>query len=417
MADTQYFDNQETREPAAREAELFAALQGQIAHAKANAPYFSDVLADIDPAAITDRSALANLPVLRKGALIELQRQNPPFGGVVAAPVSELSRIFTSPGPIYEPQGRRDDYWRLARALFAAGFCKGDLVHNSFAYHLTPAGAMLESAAHALGCPVIPAGTGNTEQQVDVIADLKPSAYTGVPDYLKILLDKARELDRDASSIKKAMVSGAALPPSLRAELIERGVDVLQCYATADLGLIGYETQIGGDLCEGMMIAEDIIVEIVRPGTGEPVTDGDVGEIVVTTMNPDHPLIRFATGDLSAVLAGASPCGRTNMRIKGWMGRADQTAKVKGMFVRPEQVDMVVKRHPEIVRARLVVSREGQQDAMTLICEATLPDAELADAVAATVADVTKLRATVDIVAPDTLANDGKVIDDTRPID
>jgi phenylacetate-CoA ligase len=417
MADSQYYDDQESREPEAREAELFAAVQGQIAHAKANAAYFGEALADIDAAGVTDRAALAKLPVLRKSALIELQRQNPPFGGVVAQPVSELSRLFTSPGPIYEPQARRDDYWRLARALFAAGFRRGDLVHNSFAYHLTPAGAMLESAAHALGCPVIPAGTGNTEQQVEVIADLQPSAYTGVPDYLKILLDKAQEMDRDASSISKAMVSGAALPPSLRAELQTRGVDVLQCYATADLGLIGYETQTDGELCEGMMIAEDIIVEILRPGTGDPVPEGEVGEVVVTSLNPDHPLIRFATGDLSAVLAGTSPCGRTNMRIKGWMGRADQTTKVKGMFVRPEQVDTVIKRHPEITRARLVVSRDGQQDAMTLTCEAAPANTDLADAVAATVADVTKLRATVEIVAPGTLANDGKVIDDTRPID
>jgi len=416
MAASNYYDSQETRGPEAREAELFTALRAQIAHAKANAPYFADALAHIDPEAITGRRELAKLPVLRKGALIDLQRQNPPFGGVVARPVSELSRLFTSPGPIYEPQGGRDDYWRLARALYAAGIRKGDIVHNSFAYHLTPAGAMLESAAQALGCPVIPAGTGNTEQQVQVIEDLKPAAYTGVPDYLKILLDKADELGRDASSISKALVSGAALPPSLRAELQDRGVQVLQCYATADLGLIGYETQAGGELCEGMMIDEDIIIEIVRPGTGDPVPDGEVGEVVVTTLNPDHPLIRFATGDLSAVLPGTSPCGRTNMRIKGWMGRADQTTKVKGMFVRPEQIDMVIKRHPEIVRARLVVSRDGEQDAMTLQCEAGDSSADLAEAISATVADVTKLKANVEIVAPNSLANDGKVIDDTRPV-
>jgi len=416
MADSHYYDDQETREPQAREAELFAALRTQIDHAKAKAPYFADALADIDPDAVTSRQELANLPVLRKGALIEMQRQNPPFGGVVAQPVSELARLFTSPGPIYEPQGRRPDYWRLARALHAAGIRKGDIVHNSFAYHLTPAGAMLESAAHALGCPVIPAGTGNTEQQVQVIEDLKPTAYTGVPDYLKILLDKADELGRDASSISKAAVSGAALPPSLRAELQARGVQVLQCYATADLGLIGYETQADGSLCEGMMIDEGIVVEIVRPGTGDPVPEGEVGEVVVTTMNPDHPLIRFATGDLSAVLPEASPCGRTNMRIKGWMGRADQTTKVKGMFVRPEQIDTVIKRHPEIVRGRLVVSRDGEQDAMTFQCETDASSAELAEAVSVTVTDVTKLKANVEIVAPNTLANDGKVIDDTRPV-
>jgi phenylacetate-CoA ligase len=416
MADTQYYDDQETRDPEAREAELFAAVRAQLAHAKANAPYFTEALAGIDPDGVTGRQELAKLPVLRKGALIEMQRQNPPFGGVVAQPVSELARLFTSPGPIYEPQGSRPDYWRLARALHAAGIRKGDIVHNSFAYHLTPAGAMLESAARALGCPVIPAGTGNTEQQVQVIEDLKPTAYTGVPDYLKILLDKAEELGCDASSITKAAVSGAALPPSLRAELQDRGVQVLQCYATADLGLIGYETQADGQLCEGMVLDEGLVVEIVRPGTGDPVPEGEVGEVVVTTLNPDHPLIRFATGDLSAVLPEASPCGRTNMRIKGWMGRADQTAKVKGMFVHPEQIDTVIKRHPEIVRGRLVVSRDGEQDAMTLHCEAGDAGPDLADAVAATVADVTKLRSTVEIVPPGTLANDGKVIDDTRPV-
>ena len=416
MADTQYYDSRETREPAAREAELFTAVRTQIAQAKANAPYFAEALAGIDPDAVTGRRELATLPVLRKGALLDLQRQNPPFGGVVALPVSELARLFTSPGPIYEPGGWRADYWRLARALHAAGVRQGDIVHNSFAYHLTPAGSMLESAAHALGCPVIPAGTGSTEQQVQVIEDLKPSVYAGVPDYLKILLDKAQEMDRDVSSIGKALVSGAALPPSLRAELRDRGVQVMQCYATADLGLIGYETQANGALCDGMMIDEGIVVEIVRPGSGDPVPEGEVGEVVVTTLNPDHPLIRFGTGDLSAVLPEASPCGRTNMRIKGWMGRADQTTKVKGMFVRPEQIDAVVKRHPEIVRGRLVVSRDGEQDAMVLQCETNDTSPDLAAAISATVTDVTKLKAQIEIVPPGALANDGKVIDDTRPV-
>ncbi len=417
MPDTDHFDRQELLDPDAREAELFAALSAQIAHARTSTPHFAASLADIEPAAVISRAALAKLPVLRKSALIDMQRQNPPFGGVVAQPVAELSRLFTSPGPIYEPEGKRHDYWRLARALYAAGFRQGDLVHNCFAYHLTPAGAMLESAAHALGCPVIPAGPGNTEQQVQVIEDLKPVAYTGVPDYLKILLDKAQELGRDAASISKALVSGAALPPPLRAELQERGVKVLQCYATADLGLIAYETEIGGSLCDGMVIGEGIIVEIVRPGTGDLVPEGEVGEVVVTTLNPDHPLIRFATGDLSAILPGTSPCGRTNLRIKGWMGRADQTTKVKGMFVRPEQVDTILKRHPEIARGRLVVSRDGQQDAMTLQCEAADAGSQLADAVSATVTDITKLKASIEIVPPGSLANDGKVIDDTRPIE
>ncbi len=416
MAEPQYYDSQETREPEVREVELFVAVRAQIAYAKANATYFANTLADIDPGSVTDRQELAQLPVLRKGALIEMQRQNPPFGGVVAQSVSELARLFTSPGPIYEPQGRSGDYWRLARALHAAGFCQGDVVHNSFAYHLTPAGAMLESAAQALGCPVIPAGTGNTEQQVQVIEDLKPTAYTGVPDYLKILLDKAEDLGRDASSISKAAVSGAALPPSLRAELQDRGVQILQCYATADLGLIGYETRANGELCDGMMVDESIVIEIVRPGTGDPVPVGEVGEVVVTTLNPEHPLIRFATGDLSAILPEASPCGRTNIRIKGWMGRADQTTKVKGMFVRPEQVDAVIKRHPEIVRGRLLVTREGEQDTMMLQCEAGDTGPDLAEAVAASITDVTKLRATVEIVVPGSLANDGIVIDDTRPV-
>jgi len=416
MADPLHYDARETRSAAAREADLFAALRDQVAHARANAPHFATTLGDVDVAALTDRVALARLPVLRKSALLDLQRDQPPFGGVVAAPAGELARLFASPGPIYEPQGRGDDYWRLARALHAAGVRRGEIVHNCFAYHLTPGGAMLESAALALGCAVIPAGPGNTELQLQVIEHLKPTAYTGVPDFLKILLDKAQEAGRDASSIARALVSGAALPASLRAELGARGVKVSQCYATAELGLIAYETWAGGELCPGMVIDEDIIVEIVRPGSGDPVPDGEVGEVVVTIINAEHPLTRFATGDLSAVLPGASPCGRTNARIKGWLGRADQTAKIRGMFVRPEQVDTVVKRHPEIARARLVVGRADEQDTMTLLCETATGDADLATAIAATVADVTKLEAAVELVPPASLANDGKVIDDTRPV-
>lgn len=411
-----YYDDLEMRSAAARETELFAALRAQIGLARANAPYFAESLADIDPDAVADRAALAALPVLRKSDLVAMQAEYPPFGGTVATPVSGLERIFMSPGPIFEPQGRRTDYWNVARALYAAGFRRGELVHNAFSYHLTPAGMMLESAARALGCPVIPAGTGNTELQIQVIETLKPAAYTGVPDFLKILFDKAEELGRDITSLSKALVSGAALPASLRDELRGRGVDVLQCYATAELGLIAYETAVDGVPCEGMVVAEDAIVEIVRPGTGKSVPDGEVGEVVVTAFHPEHPLIRFATGDLSAVLPGDSPCGRTNMRIRGWMGRADQTAKIKGMFVRPEQIDAIARRHGEIRRARLVVARDAQQDVMTLRVEAE-GGPELAERIAGSMADITKLRGTVEIVAPGSLANDGKVIDDTRPVE
>lgn len=417
MAAPVHFDEREVRPPAAREADHFARLTGQIAHAKANAPYFARSLAGVTPEAVTDRVALAGLPLLRKSDVAELQRTEPPFGGLVADNAGGFTRVFTSPGPIYEPQGDTPDYWRMARALFAAGVRPGDLVHNSFAYHLTPAGVMLESGAAALGCAVIPAGGGNTDQQVQVIADLRPDAYVGVPDYLKILLDKAAELGRNAGSLRHALVSGAALPGSLRAELEGHGMSVLQCYATADVGLIAYETARDGSVCDGMVVDEDVIVEIVRPGTGDPVPDGDVGEVVVTTFNALHPLIRFATGDLSAVLAGESPCGRTNLRLKGWMGRADQTAKVRGMFVHPEQVAAVLERHPAVGRARLVVARSDERDEMALHCEVDdIDNADLSAAVAQSLADITKLRGDVVLVPAGSLANDGKIIDDTRPV-
>ena len=408
-----YYDDLETRAPRAREAALFAALPRQIAHAKKHAPAFARMLADVDAKRITDRAALARLPVVRKSALIELQSEAPPFGGLAAMVVGSSGRVFASPGPIYEPEGTRPDYWRVARALFAAGVRKGELVHNAFSYHFTPGGFIIESGALALGCTVFPAGTGQTEQQVAAIAALRPQAYAGTPSFLKIILDKGVEMGMRLDSITKALVSGEALPPGLRAQLRDRGVNVLQCYATADLGLIAYESE----AAEGMIVDEGVIVEIVRPGTGAPVAAGEVGEVVVTTLTPEYPLIRFATGDLSAVLPGASPCGRTNMRIKGWMGRADQTTKVKGMFVHPAQVAEVVKRHAEIVKARLLVEREGDNDAMTLHCEIQDAGSErLRDAIAASLRDVCNLRGTVKFAAAGSLPNDGKVIEDARKL-
>jgi phenylacetate-CoA ligase len=376
----------------------------------ANAAGWADHLQGIDPAALTSRQALASLPVLRKGTLKDRQAKSPPFGAFATSVAGTLARIFMSPGPIFEPEGFGEDWWRSARALFAAGFRKGDIVHNTFAYHLTPGGWILDSGARALGCAVIAAGPGNTEQQLDAIQYLKPTAYVGVPDYLKILLDKAKEAGRDASSFKKALVSGGALFPSLRAEYKQRGIDTYQTYATADLGIIAYESL----ALDGMIIDEGVIVEIVRPGTGDPVPPGEVGEVVVTAFNRDYPMIRLATGDMSAVLPGTSPCGRTNMRIKGWMGRADQTTKVKGMFVHPEQVAEVAKRHAGIGRLRLVVGRAGEQDTMTLKAEAASPDAGLKARLADTLQSLTKLKGDVELVTPGSLPNDGKVIADER---
>ena len=375
------------------------------------APGWAKQLAGVDPKSVASRAALAKLPVLRKAAFPALQKENPPFGGFNVTSPAQARRLFMSPGPIFEPEGYRGDY-NGARALFAAGVRAGDVVHNCFSYHLTPGAFILEAGAHKLGCAVIPGGVGNTEAQLDAIAQLKPTAYVGTPDFLKILLDAAAKTGKDASSIKRGLVSGAALPPSLRKELGERGVAVKQCYAVAELGVISYESE----ALEGMVVNEDMILEIVRPGTGDPVADGEVGEVVVTSFNPDYPMIRLATGDLSAVLAGASPCGRTNTRIKGWMGRADQTTKVKGMFVRPEQIAEVARRHPELVRVRLTVTREGEQDAMTLLAECAAAPAGLADAVAATLQAATKLKGVVKLVAPASLPNDGKVIADERPV-
>jgi phenylacetate-CoA ligase len=373
-------------------------------------PGWAGKLAGVDPASITSRAALAGLPVLRKSDLKERQREHPPFGGFNVTAPAKLKRLLMSPGPIFEPEGHSVDWWNAARSLFAAGFRAGDVVHNAFAYHLTPGGFILESGAHALGCTVIPGGVGNTEQQVEAIAHLRPSRYTGTADFLKTLLDAAAKAGKDASSIKRGLVSGAALPQSLRAEFDARGVAVLQAYATAELGVIAYETSAR----EGMIINENIIVEIVRPGTSDPVSDGEVGEVVVTSFNADYPMIRLATGDLSAVLPGCSPCGRTNTRIKGWMGRADQTTKIKGMFVHPGQVVEVAKHHPELGRVRLRVTREAEQDVMTLAAECAAPASALKDTVAATLQAVTKLKGHVELVAPGTLPNDGKIIADER---
>jgi phenylacetate-CoA ligase len=408
---SRYFDALETRTPEERAASLAECLPRQIEHARARSSYYGRTLKDIDPQAVNSRAALATLPITRKSDLMELQKAEPPLGGLNATPVKELARVFMSPGPLYEPEGHGEDWYRFARGLYAAGFRRGELVHNTFAYHLTPAGRIAESGLHALDCVVFPAGVGNTEQQVRAIADLHPAGYIGTPSFLKILLEKGRELGLNMASLTKALVSGEALPPSLRGELLEMGVNVLQAYATAELGLIAYESEAK----EGLIADEGVIVEIVRPGTGEPVPEGEVGEVVVTSFNADLPLVRFATGDLSAVMAGSSPCGRTNMRIKGWMGRADQTTKVKGMFVHPSQIADIAKRHPEIVKARLVVAGAVGKDAMTLRVELRDgPDETQAAAIADTMTAVTKLKGTVETTAPGTLPNDGKVISDER---
>jgi phenylacetate-CoA ligase len=407
---TEFFDTKETRSADERESALFAALPGQIAHAKANAPYFGTLLADVTPGEITDRAALARLPVTRKSDLIDLQQANTPFGGLNATAKGKLYRVFASPGPIYDPEGWGKDWWRIARALYAAGFRGGDLVHNCFSYHFTPGGIMFETAAHALGCPVFPAGVGNTEQQARAIADLKPAGYAGTPSFLKIILEKAVEMGLDHSSLTKACVSGEALLPPLRQSLNDLGVDVVQAYATADLGLIAYETRAK----QGLVVDEDIIVEIVRPGTNDPVNPGEVGEVVVTSFNPDYPLIRFGTGDLSAVLDGQSPCGRTNMRLKGWMGRADQTTKIKGMFVHPRQVNDVAKRFDAVTRAKLVVEKVGDGDVMTLHVESNDHNDALAASLRDALQSVCKLKGDIAFHIPGALPNDGKVIEDKR---
>jgi phenylacetate-CoA ligase len=406
---TEHYDDLETRDTAVREADLFARLPNLLRSAM-QAPAYAARLNGIDPATVTSRAALARLPVLRKSELPALHKAAPPFGGFVSKSAGSFARLFTSPGPIFEPEAAHGDPWRGARALHAAGFRPGDVILNTFSYHLTPGGFIMDASARALGCAVIPAGPGNTEAQFELIEAYRPVGYCGTPDFLKILLDAAQASGRDIASIKRALVSGAAFPPSLQSEIKSRGIDAYQAFGTADLGMVAFETRAR----EGMVVNEDLILEIVRPGTGDPVADGDVGEIVVTSLDEAHPWIRLALGDLTAALAGKSPCGRTNMRIRGWLGRADQTTKVKGMFVRPEQIAEIGKRHPALGRLRLVVTRRGEADAMTLKAESTAPSEALRDDLVATLRAVTKLGGDVELTSPGSLPNDGKVIADER---
>ncbi len=414
MAQPEFFDALETRSPEQREREQMSELATQVAHAQQHSNAFAEILRGVDASTVNSRAALAQLPVTRKTELLErqkAQRARDPFGGFSALRRGPaMSRVYASPGPIYEPEGATRDYWRAGRCLYAAGFRAGELVHNAFSYHMTPGAFILESGAHAVGCSVFPAGTGQTEQQLQAITELKPEAYTGTPSFLRILVEKAQAEGVDIGSLRKAVVGGEALPPSLRDWFAERGVAVYQSYATADLGLVAYETSAR----EGLVIDEGVIVEIVRPGTGEPVPEGEVGELVVTTLNPAYPLIRFGTGDLSAILPGACPTGRTAPRIKGWMGRADQTTKVRGMFVHPSQVADIARRFPQVKKARLVVSGEMANDQMCLRVEAGEADGGLQQQIEAAVREVTKLRAQVELLPPGSLPNDGKVIEDAR---
>jgi len=416
---THFYDVLETRSPSEREAAHMAALPLQVAHAQARSPAMRELLAGVEASAVTDRAALARLPVTRKGELHERQKAGraagqDAFGGFAAVGYgAQMPRVFASPGPIYEPEGTAKDYWRMARAIHAAGFRRGELAHNCFSYHFVPAGSLMESGAHALGCSVFPGGTGQTEQQVQAMAELKPAGYIGTPSFFKIIIEKAAEMGVALPSLKKGLVGGEAFPPSLRDWFTARGIDVFQSFATADLGLIAYETPAR----EGLVLDEGVIVEIVRPGTGDPVAEGEVGELVVTTLNPDYPLIRFGTGDLSAVLPGTCPTGRTNTRIKGWMGRADQTVKVRGMFVHPSQVAEIARRFPEVTKARLVVSGEMASDRMMLQVEtaaAGAAQAGLGQRISEAIRDITKLRGTVQVLEPGSLPNDGKVIEDAR---
>ena len=426
---TEFYDSAEVRHHAEREQALLLALPHALRHAIANAPAIARQLQGFDAIDIHTREALSQLPVIRKSDLLAMQTEprtiasDPAtprdvrervFGGFSAvAWGAHAPRVFASPGPLYEPEGSMPDYWRFARAMFAAGFRAGDLVHNCFSYHFTPAGSMFETAAHALGCTVFPAGVGQTEQQVQAIRDLQPSGYTGTPSFLKIILEKADELGVTLPSVKRALVSGEAFPPSLRDWFIARGIQAYQAYGSADLGMIAYETPAR----EGLVLSEDLLLEIVRPGTGDVLPDGEVGEVVITTLNTAYPLVRFGTGDLSAVLPGVSPCGRTNTRIRGWLGRADQTTKVRGMFVHPGQVAQVIARYPEVIKARLVVSGRMGSDQMTFKVETTSQSSDLVTRLEQTVRDVTKLRADIEFVVPDTLPNDGKVIEDVRAYD
>ena len=405
----EFYDYLEVRDPQRREADLMAALSAQIAHAKAKSSHYAAAFADLDPAEINSRAALAAMPTTRKSDLAALQKKNPPLGGINTVPLSELSHIFASPGGLYEPDADRKDYWRYARALWAAGVRPGNIVHNTFSYHLTPAGMLVENGCRAIGCPVVPGGVGNTEIQIQLMADLKPDFFIGTPSFLRILT-KAKELGHDLSNLKNGLVGAEALPPSLRQELSDLGVSVLQGYGTADLGSVAYESK----AVDGMIIDEGVIVEIVEPQGTKPVAEGEVGEVVVTTLNPTYPLVRFATGGLSAVLPGISPCGRTNMRIRGWMGRADQSTKFKGMFVHPSAIMQIAARHPEITKARMVISSENNNDAMTLKFAAPGADRSLVTAVEASIQTVLKLRGGAELVEAEGLPDDGLAIEDMR---
>ncbi|QRG08136.1 phenylacetate--CoA ligase family protein [Xanthobacter dioxanivorans] len=408
-----HYDSSETRDREAREKALFTGLAAQIAHAKAKSAYFGALFKDVEPEAITSRQALAALPVTRKSDLLEIQPRSYPFGGLNATPPGKLARIFMSPGPIYDVEGHGADFWRFGRALFAAGFRAGDIVHNSFSYHLTPAGSMIEGGAHALGCAVVPGGVGQTDLQLRAIADIRPQGYGGTPSFLKILVDKARQTGTDISSLKKALVTGEAFLPPHRAELRAAGITARQCYGTADLGLVAYESEAE----EGLIVDEGCLVEILRPGTGDPVeSEGEVGEVVVTLFEADYPLVRFATGDLSAVLPGLSPCGRTNVRLRGWMGRADQVTKIRGMFVHPVQVTAAVKKHPAVAKARLVVDRAGDADDMLLEIEVQDAAALSQEGLLEDLRAATKLRGRLAVLAPGTLPADAKTIEDRRPV-
>lgn len=420
---TTYYEDRETAPAADRERTLFARLPEALSRARQRAPAIAQQLQGVETADIVDRAALAHIPVIRKSELLQTQLaqraaadaegmsvQQRVFGGFSAIGWGEAARVFASPGPIYEPESHRSDYWAFARALYAAGFRRGDLVYNCFSYHFTPAGSMMETAAHALGCTVFPGGVGQTEQQLQAMCDLRPAGYTGTPSFLRIIVEKAEEAGIKLDFLKRAMFSGEAFPPSLREWFRQRGIDGYQAYGTADLGMIAYETPAR----EGLVVNEDIVLEIVRPGTGQPVPEGEVGEVVVTTLNPDYPLIRFGTGDLSAILPGQSPCGRSNIRIRGWLGRADQTTKVRGLFVHPSQVAQILARHPDVLRARLVVAGAVGKDSMLLRIEVPEASQALAERVADSVREITKLRAEVECLAPGSLPNDGKVIDDVR---
>ena len=413
-----FYDDLETQDPAAREARLFSGLSAQVAHAQKHSKAFQTILAGVDATTITSRAALATLPVTRKTQLFEIQkaqRAEDPFGGFATQSYgAAMPQLFASPGPIYEPEGTAKDYWRTARAVYAAGFRAGELIHNCFSYHFTPAGSMMACAARAIGCTVFPGGIGQTEQQVQAMAELKPAGYIGTPSFLRIIVEKAEEMGVALPSVKKALVSGEAFPPSLRDWFAARGIQAYQCYATADVGLIAYETTAR----EGLVVDEGVILEIVRPGTGDPVSAGEVGELVITTFNPDYPMIRFGTGDLSAALLGPCPTGRTNARIKGWMGRADQTTKVRGMFIHASQVADIMRKFPSLSgKARLVVTGAMANDHLTLHVEGDSINDELITQLGGAVRDVTKLRADINVVAPGALPNDGKVIEDARSYD